>query len=337
MKRTNYILFLMILILCGFISEQKNPAVRFLNSLNDEQREVAQKPFDYLFKEYWSYLPGSTTRRTGLRLDALSSEQKDIVFELLRTSLSEKGYNKTVQIIDLENVLAEIEGNRDIRDPEKYFIEVFGDPEKDSLWAWSFQGHHLSFHFTNLNGKSTIAPRFMGANPAVIKDGPRKGEKTLHREEDLGFKLLNSLSEEQRKKAIFRNKPFYTIVTTNSIEVGPLRSVGIGYDDLNNAQKLLLLELIDEYISIMPAEIAKERIEKLKQEELSDITFGWAGATERGIGHYYRVQGKSFLIELDNSQNNANHIHSVWREFDGDFGRDLIKEHYQNSVHHKHD
>ena len=193
MNRTKYILPLMILVLYGFILEDKNPAVRFLNSLNDEQRAIVQKPFDYLFKEYWSYLPGSTTPRTGLRLDALNLDQKDIVFELLRSSLSETGYNKAIQIIDLENVLAEIEENRDMRDPDKYFIEFFGHPEKDSLWAWSFQGHHLSFHFTNLHGESSIAPRFMGANPAVIMEGPRKGEKTLYREEDLGFNVVFTL------------------------------------------------------------------------------------------------------------------------------------------------
>ncbi|MGF1671065.1 MAG: DUF3500 domain-containing protein [Balneolaceae bacterium] len=310
-----------------------NPAVRFLQSLNDDQRDLAQKTFDYLFKEYWHYLPGNTTPRTGLRLDSINEDQKKMVFELLRSSLSEKGYDKTRRIIDLENVLAEIEGNKDFRDPDKYFIEFFGNPETDSLWAWSFQGHHLSFHFTILNGHTSIAPRFMGASPAMIMEGPRKGEKTLHREEDLGFELLNSLSDEQRKKAIFREHAYYDVVITNSIEVGPLRAVGIRYDALNTAQKLILMELINEYLSVMPAEISQKRIENLKQEELSDIMFGWAGATERGIGHYYRVQGASFLIEFDNTQGQANHIHSVWRDFDGDFGRDLIREHYENSNH----
>jgi len=338
MKENNYyLLLLLILVLCAFKVQDEHPAVRFLQSLDGEQREQAQKPFDYLFKEYWSYLPGSMIPRTGLGLDAINEDQKEIVFELLQSSLSEKGYDKTKRIIDLENVLAEIEGNRDMRDPDKYFIEFFGNPETDSLWAWSFQGHHLSFHFTILNGKTSIVPRFMGASPAVIKEGHRKGEKTLHREENLGFELLNSLSDEQRKVAIFRDKAFYDVVTSNSIEVGPLKPVGIRYKALNAAQKLILLELINEYLSVMPAELAEKRIQNLKQEELSGIRFGWAGATERGIGHYYRIQGASFLIEFDNTQGQANHIHSVWRDFDGDFGRDLIREHYENSEHHKHD
>lgn len=333
----NYLLLLLILTLCAFKAPDNDPAIRFLESLNDEQKGLALKPFDYLFKEYWHYLPGSSTPRTGLRLDAVNEDQREMIFELLMTSLSEKGYDKARQIIDLENVLAKIDGNSDMRDPDKYYIEFFGNPDKDSLWSWSFQGHHLSLYFTLLDGKTSIAPRFMGASPAVIMEGPRKGEKTLHREEDIGFELINSLSEDQLEVAKFRDKAFHTVVTTNSIEVGPLRPVGIRYEELNNAQKLILMELIKEYLSVMPAELAEKRIEKLKQEELSDIMFGWAGATERGIGHYYRIQGKSFLIEFDNTQNQANHIHSVWREFDGDFGRDLIREHYENSEHHKHD
>lgn len=337
MRKLNYFLLLSFLISCAFSRPNVHPAIQFLSSLSEEQRTSAQMPFDYLFKEYWHYLPGSTTPRIGLRLDAINEKQKEMAFELLRTSLSEKGYNKTRKIINLEKVLAQIEGDADRRDPDKYFIAFFGNPKEDSLWAWSFQGHHLSFHFTILNGTTSIAPRFMGANPAVVLEGPSKGEKTLHREETLGFKLINALSEDQLALAVFRDRPFYTVVTTNSIEVGPLRPVGIRYQDLNAVQKTILLELIDEYLSVMPADLVEKRMKNLKREELASIRFGWAGATQPGIGHYYRIQGSSFLIEFDNSQNQANHIHSVWRDFDGDFGRDLIREHYQNADHHKPD
>jgi len=335
MKFHTFLLSILFLFSTGtFKSADPDTAIRFINSLNSEQKERAFKAFDYGYKENWHYLPGTSWFRTGLRLDALEDTQKAMVYELLSASLSESGYDKTKRIIDLENVLFEIEGENDIRNPDYYFIEFFGNPKSDSLWAWTFQGHHLAFHFSVVNGKTSIAPRFMGANPAMIPEGPRKGERTLHREEDLGFELINALTPEQRKKAIFSERAFHDVVTLNSIEVGPLTPVGIRFNALNLAQQSVLMQLINEYISVMPAELAEKRIENLKQEELDDILFGWAGATEPGTGHYYRVQGTSFLIEFDNTQGNANHIHSVWRDFEGDFGRDLIREHYLSSDHH---
>ncbi|MBK6284367.1 MAG: DUF3500 domain-containing protein [Draconibacterium sp.] len=167
------------------------------------------------------------------------------------------------------------------------------------------------------------------------KEGSRKGERTLAAEEDLGFELINSFSESQKKKAIFQHKSYYDIVTTNSSEVSPLQPVGIKMKALNDSQQKNLFQLIDEYLAALPVELAKCKNEKLKSEEMNEISFGWAGGTKPGVGHYYRIQ-ENILIELDNSQNNANHIHSVWRDFDGDFGRDLIREHYQSSDHHHH-
>lgn len=151
----------------------------------------------------------------------------------------------------------------------------------------------------------------------------------------LGFKLVNALSPEQKQKAIFRERAFSEIVTSNSTKVDPLEPVGIRMKDLSGEQQVILLDLMNEYLSTMPAELATKRMNKLKDEEFDEIRFGWAGATEPGQGHYYRVQGKTFLIELDNTQNQANHIHTVWRDFKGDFGRDLIREHYQQSDHHQ--
>ncbi len=259
-------------------------------------------------------------------------QQKQILFQLLHTSLSETGYAKTLQIMSLENVLAEMSGETFSHDPEKYYVAFYGNPAKDSLWAWSFQGHHLSLNFTILYGKMEIAPRFMGANPATVKSGKRKGERTLAAEEDLGLELINSIHDKQ--KAIFSEQSPYDIVTRNAPEVDPLEPVGIKLEELSAANQELLLKLIHEYLATMPDELAKKRAENLEKEEMDEIRFGWAGATHSGEPHYYRIQGKTFLIEFDNSQNNANHIHSVWRDFDGDFGRDFIREHYENSNHH---
>lgn len=312
------------------------PAVNFLNSLNHDQRNKAQLPFDDLSKSTWHFIPSSMWPRKGIELTELDNNQKKLLHLLLQSSLSESGYKKTMKIMNLENVLLEISGDSIMRNPDKYSVAFYGNPEKDSLWSWSFEGHHLSLNFTILNGNTSIAPRFLGSSPATITSGSRKGERTLDKEEDLGFELINSLSIKQRKIAIIQEKAFPGIVTKNSIEVDPLYPVGIKYVELNRSQQLVFLKLLNEYLSTLPEKEAKKRMEKLKNEEMNEVRFGWAGATISGEGHYYRIQGKSFLIEFDNSQNNANHIHTVWRDFDGDFGRDLIKEHYKNSDHHKH-
>ncbi len=309
-------------------------AVRFLKSLTDEQREITQLQFTDPSKTNWHYLPGAMWPRSGIQLNELSQEQSELFYEFLKTYLSISGYVKTQKIMDLESVLAEIEGRSTFRDPGKYYVAFYGNPENDSLWAWSFEGHHISLNFSILNNNISIAPRFMGANPATIKEGSRKGERTLAREEDLGYELINNFSELQKINAIIQDFPFAGIVTSNSSETDPLKPVGIKMEELNQNQRIILTEIINEYVSAMPSEVANKRMEHLNAEDFDEIRFGWAGSIERGKPHYYRVQGKSFLIEFDNTQNNANHIHSVWRDFDGDFGRDLLEEHYQNSSHH---
>ena len=333
-KVTTITIALMSLVFFAFGIDKTDQAGKFLNSLNQEQRSKVQMSFESGSKYEWHYLPPTMLPRPGIQMNELKPEQKKLLFELLKSSLSETGFAKTQQIISLENVLAEIEGNKEYRDPEKYYTAFYGNPAKDSLWSWSFQGHHISLNFTVLNGETSIAPRFFGANPAIVKEGSRKGERTLAKEDDLGLELINSCSAEQKQKAIFQHKAFNDIVTTNSADVGPLQPVGIKMKDLNNQQQTILLQLIDEYLATMPDELAAKRMENLKKEETNEIRFAWAGATKLGEGHYYRIQGKSFLVEFDNTQNNANHIHSVWRDFDGDFGRDLIREHYQSSEHH---
>lgn len=324
-----------IVMACGLLT--KKPAIEFLKSLTPTQRTKTQMPFNDESRVLWHYIPSSMFPRAGVQLNELDPNQKSKLDELLKAFLSETGYTKTMKIIDLENILLEISGDSIMRNPENYSVAFYGNPERDSLWAFSFEGHHVSLNFTIYNGKVEIAPRFLGANPARILSGPREGERTLQKEEDLGFELLNSLSKEQREMAIFQKDPFSDIVTGKSTEVEPLSPVGIMYGQLNRNQQLILLKLLDEYLSTIPAEQAEKRMNSIKNEELSEIRFGWAGATVLGVGHYYRIQGKSFLIEFDNVQNKANHIHTVWRDFDGDFGRDLIREHYMNSDHHKRD
>ncbi|MDX1408516.1 MAG: DUF3500 domain-containing protein [Saprospiraceae bacterium] len=316
-----------------FTQQAPNEANRFLTSLNNEQRTKIMLPFDHAYRDDWHFLPGAMWERPGLRLGDLSSEQERHFHDLLRTSLSASGYAKTRQIMSLEHVLIDLGGDPDFRDPGHYHIEFYGDPRSDSLWAWSCEGHHVALHFTHVGGNVSLTPRFFGANPATIPAGPRKGERTLAEEQDLGFALINALNPDQRRIAIFRNEAFPDIVTANKSEVTSLAPVGIPARTMTQEQQKLLWRVLEVYLSAMPEALAAQRMEALQQDPFGEIHFGWAGSTIPGKPHYYRIQGRSFLIEYDNIQNDANHIHTVWRDFDGDFGRDLLLEHYRK--HHK--
>lgn len=309
-------------------------AVKFLKSLTSEQKQKAILPFNDSSRVNWHFLPGASTPRSGIRLDEMNNKQKDLLFKLLKTSLSESGYKKTRHIMGLESVLAELEERPDYRNPEFYSAAFYGRPGKDDVWAWSFEGHHITLNFTILPDTVTIAPRFFGANPAMIPSGTRKGERTLAEEEDMGFELIRSMNAEQRKKAILRDHIHNDIISYNISKANPLSPKGISVKYLNMEQKSTLFALINHYLSVMPDDLDAARMKNLKSEEISDIHFAWAGAEQLGKPHYYRIQGKTFLIEFDNTQNDANHIHTVWRDFDGDFGRDLIREHYEHSDHH---
>ena len=310
-------------------------AMAFVNSLNEEQKKTAVFPFDEMNRYEWHYLPAAMVARTGVAVKILDLNQKQVLDTLLRAYLSEEGYQRTKAIMGNEYLLKEMQPDNPNRIPENYFVTVYGSPGQDSIWGWKFSGHHVALNFTIVKDQLAFAPFFFGIYPAELKDGPKKGQRLLKDEEDLGFALVNSFSGEQNQKALFQLKAFSDIVTTNAMQVGPLKPVGIFAIDLTQTQKIELNKLIVSYLLSMPQAIAKVRMEKIKSEDMNSVCFGWAGGTKPGIPHYYRIQGKSFLIEFDNTQNNANHIHSVWRDFNGDFGEDLLKEHYLHDHHHQ--
>jgi hypothetical protein len=309
-------------------------AAAFVNSLNEQQKAKAVFPFDDMNRYAWHYVPASMMARTGLAVKDIDSTQKTAFYELLKSFLSDKGYNRTQTIMSFEYLLREMEPTNAHRIPENYFVSVYGHPGTDSVWAWKFTGHHLALNFTVVKNKLAFAPFFFGSNPAEVKQGPQKGLRILKDEEDLGFELVNSLNAEQKKTALFQLKAFADIVTTTAKEVAPLKPVGILLKDLNNDQKNLVNKIVVAYLSSMSSRLANARMAMVTTEDKNDIRFGWEGGIVKGEPHYYRLQGKTFLIEFDNTQNDANHIHMVWRDFDGDYGEDLLKEHYMNSSHH---
>jgi hypothetical protein len=231
-------------------------------------------------------------------------------------------------------VLREAGGNPAVRDPDLYYLSIFGTPSTASPWGWRTEGHHLSLNFTIANGTTVAtAPAFFGANPALVRSGTRQGLRALAAEEDLARELVASLRPEQRGVAVVATEAPRDIVTGNAVEVDALSPAGISVTALDDAQTALLLRIIDEYLARMADELADERRARLAVTDFSAVTFAWAGSIEQGEPHYYRIQGPTFLIEYDNTQNDANHIHSVWRDFAGDFGRDLLREHYRGAPH----
>jgi len=310
-------------------SVMSDAAKAFLNSLDAEQRARATFQLQDEERFDWHYIPKA---RKGLPLKDMNAAQKHLAHALLSAGLSQRGYIKAITIMSLDEVLRILEqGKGPVRDPEGYFFSVFGEPSETGTWGYRIEGHHISQNFTVANGKVQGAPSFFGANPAEVREGPRKGLRVLGHEEDLGRALIQSLTAEQKKVAIVSKDAPADILTTNSRKAALNgQPSGIQASKLDAHQKELLQNLLDEYCYNMPDQVAQVREEQIKKAG-NNIYFAWAGGEQPGQGHYYRVQSPSFLVEYDDTQNNANHIHTVWRDFDGDFGLDLLKEHYQTS------
>ena len=302
----------------------------FLAAMDSAKRAKASLPFNSEERLSWYFVP---RERQGVPIKQMSSEERQAALTLLRSGLSAKGFTKVDTILHLEEVLFAIEGSA-IRDPELYYFTVFGEPSEQGAWGWRYEGHHASLNWTVVDGRLVAStPQFLGANPADVGDGPQKGTRALAVEEDLGRALVKSLSADQGAQAVLSKDAPKDILTSNSREAAIQEDKGISYGKLTQEQQGLLLSLIQEYASAQPLAVAQARLARVKAD-LPNIKFAWMGGLAKGQGHYYRIQGSTFLIEYDNTQNNANHIHCVWREFKGDWGRDLLAEHYRTAPHH---
>jgi hypothetical protein len=295
-------------------------AQHFLASLTPEQRAKATFTFQEDERLNWHYIP---KERKGLPLLEMTMPQKALAHALLSAGLSQQGYIKAVTIMSLDDVLRIMEnddGNR--RNPEKYYFTVFGEPSDTGTWGFRVEGHHLSQNFTVVNGKVADTPSFFGANPAEVREGPRKGLRTLAAEEDLGRDLLESLSPEEKKIAIVTADAYKDILTEASRKAALAgQPSGLSASKMSKKQFELLQTLISSYAQNVPEQLAQARMEQLKKAG-TNVFFAWAGVEQRGGPHYYRIQTPAFLIEYDNTQNGANHI-----------GLDLLAAHYQASPH----
>jgi hypothetical protein len=313
-------------------------ATRFLDSLTPEQKARAVFPFEGEERLRWHFIPNEMFPRKGLMIKEMNEAQRGLAFDLLRSALSAQGYTKVRAIIELEDVLKAIEtAGKLARNKEDYLFSVFGTPAAKGAWGWRVEGHHISIRLDIIDGATrhpvSTSPMFLGANPAVVRDGEQKGKAALQAEEHAARALLSALSGELQARAIVNAVAPADILTMNKNDITPLPDQGVTFAALDGRQRAALIELIGVYAGNMAADLASERMARVRAGGLDTIRFAWLGETEPGKKHYYMVQGPTFLIEYDNTQNNGNHIHSVWRDFNGDFGRDILREHLKSVAH----
>lgn len=299
----------------------------FLASLSSTQRDTASYDFDADERLNWHFIPRP---RNGLSYNDMEPGQRALADRLLATFLGDRGYRKVEQIRSLEAVLRELETNgRFVRDPMAYYFTVFGQPSTEGTWAFRLEGHHIALNWTFVAGRGIAStPQFFGSNPAEVRSGDLSGLRVLATEEDLGRQLVRSLTADQRSRAVLAQPVPRDILTAAEVQVTPLDQTGIPWGDLDSAQRLILMNLIEEVAATQPDAITDQRM-GLVRADRDRIQFTWVGGTGATDAHYWRIQGSDFLIEYDKVQNDANHIHLVWRDFDGDFGNDLIRLHYQ--------
>jgi hypothetical protein len=308
-------------------------AARLREATPAADRDALMQPLTLAARTDWHYTP---RRRAGIAWRDMSAAQRSATTELLRSALSENGLDKVRAVMALEIALRELETFGLQRDPENYAVAIYGEPDAGQrAWGWRIEGHHLSLHWT-LQGNRYIAtlPQFFGANPARmprdIGNAPRAGTRVLGTEEDLARALLASLSPPQRSSAIFDTRPYGDIVTRNAAQAQAPEPKGIGFSALSAAQQAQLLSLITAFAEHLKPDLVQARLARVRAGNgLASLRFGWAGATEPGQPFYFRVQGTAFVIEFDNS--GGNHVHSVWRDFDGDWGRDVLADHYRTA------
>lgn len=316
-----------------FGQELSVAANTFLNSLSDELKEQASFSIQDEERGNWYFTP---VVRKGPTLNDFNETQKAAAIALLKASVSQQGFEKTQEIMALENVLKVIENNDHMlkegqpwRDPLNYHFCVFGTPAPNGFWGWRFEGHHISLNFTSARGTiASATPAFLGTNPAIVRTELQRGKEVLRRESELGFDLLHSLSPEQLKVARFSDSAPREIITGNERKVAGVEKKGISYAALTNEQQAILRELLEVYIGNFVFEFSETFRQKIIDAGLDNLSFAWAGVLDKSSGHYYRIQGPMLLIEFDNTQNNANHVHTVVRDLTNDFAEDLLREHY---------
>jgi hypothetical protein len=303
-------------------------ANRFLLSLDDGQRRKAMIAFDSANRLDWHYVPRS---RSGLALGEMRADQAGAARALFASVLNQRGLDLLDGVRLLEGVLREQQGS--FRDPDRYYVSVFGTPGRFP-WGWRFEGHHLSLNVAlAAPGHVAVTPFFTGAHPATVRDGAHRGYRLLGPSEDLARQIMAGLNDQQRRAAIIADRSFGEIVASPQRErdLGAPRGLLLG--EMTGAQRTLVEALIDRFLGTLAADLLARQKQRVLEQGLSTFRLAWAGSLTPGEAHYFRVHGPATLIEHDNTQNGANHIHAVWRDLAADFGRDALADHYRQQRH----
>ncbi len=302
----------------------------FLARLAPEQRQRVALPFAVRARVDWHYVP---RERPGLLLKEMDEPQRLAAMRVLRAALSERGYERSQDIMRLEPLVAAIEEDFETYHPLNYALTIFGTPGA-APWGWRIEGHHLSLNFTHLPNGIAVTPAFYGAHPATVETGALAGLRVLGAEEDLGRQLIRSLDQAQRESAVIRAKAFADILTGPGREKSLKEPQGLALGKMKEAHRAIALRIIEEFTATLRPELARAEEERLRAAGIDSIRFAWAGSLEPRQPHYYRLHGPALVIEYDNTQNDANHIHSVWHDPERSFGADLLRHHYEEGAHH---
>jgi hypothetical protein len=308
-------------------------ATPFLAALDGRRARQAAFPFADAERRNWHYVPRS---RQGVPLKDMAPDARAAAHALLQAGLSAAGYAKAGDVIRLEGVLRQVETfGAFMRDPDNYSVTIFGTPGTAASWGWRFEGHHLSLNFTVVPGRAiAVTPAFFGANPAEVLSGPLKGLRALRDEQDLGLALARSLDSARRAQAVIAG------TSPGDIVNGPGRGdtlkapAGVPLGNLGPESRALAGRLLETYARNMRSDVAESELRKIHAAGIERVHFAWAGPIDSRGPHYYRLHGPTVLIEYDNTQNDANHIHSVWHDPRNDFGVDLLGAHYRTGHQH---
>ncbi|MCH2317453.1 MAG: DUF3500 domain-containing protein [SAR202 cluster bacterium] len=312
------------------VGEITQAASAFLRSLSADQK--AKATFHYLDGEriFWYYPP---MNRHGLPLRDMDKNQRSLAMAIVEKTLDPVAYHRTKQIIDHESILGPIEKEAGVisfsRNPELYYWTIFGEPGGEDPWGWRAEGHHVSLHFS-IWGDKIIAttPFFFGANPAEVLKGDQAGLRILSNREDMALELINSLDSGQRTRAIVEDAAPWDIYSYNSSKAVFPKEEGLPGSQMNGTQQEMLMSLITEYVTQVRHDISHDKMTAIQEEGVGNFHLAWAGGTEAFKGHYYRIHSGNFVVEYDNVQNGANHVHSVIRDVDNDFASDVMREHH---------
>ena len=308
-------------------------ALAFVGTLDPRRTRQATFSFGDAERLNWHYVP---RRREGLPLKDMTSSSRAAAHALLQAGLSAVGYAKASDVVRLEGVLRQLETFGGFtRDPDNYLLTVFGSPGPGAAWGWRFEGHHLSLNFTIVPGRAVaVTPAFFGANPAEVRSGALKGLRVLQAEQDLGLALARSLDSAQRARVTIAESSLGDIVSGPGRGDSLKAPAGVALGDLRAESRALARRLLETYVRNMRPDLAESDLRRIDAAGIEKIHFAWAGAVDPGRPHYYRLHGPTVLIEYDNTQNDANHIHSVWHDPRNDFGVDVLGAHYRAGPHH---